>query len=368
LLKILRSSDSLLPKAYGLPKVHKKNIPLRIIVSSINTTLYPFAKFLSKMISDNVPRSVNQIKNSYELCNVLSNMFIPDTHILASFDVVSLFTNVPLDLAIKSLTVRWEMIERSTNIKKDEFLSAVNFVLTSTYFTFNSKIYKQTFGTPMGSPLSPIIADLVMCDLEENILNSLNVKPILYYRYVDDIIISATEEEIHDILKKFNGYHHRLKLTLETEANRCLNFLDLSLKVEKNNRIMLDWFQKPTFSGRFLSFFSNHPISHKIGTIYNLVDRAIKLSHPIYHEKNLTLCIKLLLDNGYPLNLVFNKINLRLKKIFVQGLATSNNVDSADLDTQRKIIIVPYINPISQMIQANVDKSSQSDDWLSLHQ
>jgi len=90
----------------------------------------------------------------------------------------------------------------------------------------------------MGSPLSPIIVDLVMCDLEENILNSLNIKPILYYRYVDDIIISASKEEIHDILRKFNCYHHRLKLTLETEANRCLNFLDLSLKVEKNNRIL----------------------------------------------------------------------------------------------------------------------------------
>jgi len=66
----------------------------------------------------------------------------------------------------------------------------------------------------MGSPLSPIIADLVMCDLllEENILNSLNIKSILYYRYVDDIIISAPEEEIHDILRKFNCYHHRLKL------------------------------------------------------------------------------------------------------------------------------------------------------------
>jgi len=110
--------------------------------------------------------------------------------------VVSLFTNVPLDLAIKSVAVSWELIGRSTKIKKDEFLSAVNFILTSTYFTFNSKIYKQSFGTPMGSPLSPIIADLVMCDLEENILNSLNIKPILFYRYVDDIIISAPKEEM----------------------------------------------------------------------------------------------------------------------------------------------------------------------------
>jgi len=53
----LRSSDSLLPKVYGLPKLHKVNVPLRVplIVSSINTTLYPIAKFLNKIISDSIP-------------------------------------------------------------------------------------------------------------------------------------------------------------------------------------------------------------------------------------------------------------------------------------------------------------------------
>jgi len=43
----------------------------------------------------------------------------------------------------------------------------------------------------MGSPLSPIISDLVMRNLEDNVLNSLNIQPILYYRYVDDIILST---------------------------------------------------------------------------------------------------------------------------------------------------------------------------------
>jgi len=48
----LRSSDSLFPKAYGLPKIHKINAPLRIIVSLINTALYPLGKYLNKIISD----------------------------------------------------------------------------------------------------------------------------------------------------------------------------------------------------------------------------------------------------------------------------------------------------------------------------
>jgi len=81
----------------------------------------------------------------------------------------------------------------------------------------------------MGSLLSPIVADLVMQDLKENILNSLNIRPPLYYRYVDDIL-SALEEEIHNIFKKFNSYHHRLKFTMEIEVNRRLNFFDFKHK------------------------------------------------------------------------------------------------------------------------------------------
>jgi len=74
-----------------------------------------------------------------------------ESYILVSFDV-SLYTNVPLDLAIESITKRWDYIERSTKITKNEFIAAINFVLSSTYFTFSNKIYKQTFGIPMGSP------------------------------------------------------------------------------------------------------------------------------------------------------------------------------------------------------------------------
>jgi len=94
----------------------------------------------------------------------------------------------------------------------------------------------------VGSPLSPIVADLVMQDLEENILNSLNSRPPLYYRYVDDIILSASEDEIHNILEKFNSYHHRLKFTMEMEVNRHFSFFAIMLNI-KNNKIT-DWYHK----------------------------------------------------------------------------------------------------------------------------
>jgi len=68
----LRSSDSLLPKAYGLPKIHKENAPLRIIVSSMNTALYPLGKYLNKIISDNILFTKYHVRNGFELCHALS--------------------------------------------------------------------------------------------------------------------------------------------------------------------------------------------------------------------------------------------------------------------------------------------------------
>jgi len=352
----LRSSDSLLPKAYGLPKLHKDNVPLRLIVSSINTSLYPIAKFLNKIISSSISYTDYQMKNSFELCVALSKINIPESYKLFSLDVVSLFTNVPLNLALDSINRRWEHIECTTKIEKNEFLRAIEFVLSSTYFTFMNKIYKQIFGTPMGSPLSPIVADLVMRDLEEQVLNSLDVRPALYFRYVDDIILAVPHDEIDFILSNFNGYHDRLKFTLETEVNHRLNFLDVTL-IRENSKIITDWFHKKTFSGRFLSFLSNHPICHKIGTIYSLVDHAIKLSHPSLQEKNLRLCVKLLLDNGYPLELIFNKINSRLKKLFVHRSGTLSDETNADTNEEKKILVFPYVNPLSDFILSNIDSS-----------
>jgi hypothetical protein len=161
----LRGSDCVLPKAYGLPKIHKPNTPLRIIVSSVGTALYPLAAFLQNIISDSIPRAVGHVENSFELCNFLTNKNIKDSETLLSLDVTLLFTNVPLDLAIEGVASRWEFIEKNTNIPKEEFIIAVQFILTSTFFPFNNNIYKQTFGVPMGSPLSSVIADIVMQDL-----------------------------------------------------------------------------------------------------------------------------------------------------------------------------------------------------------
>jgi len=162
----------------------------------------------------------------------------------------------------------------------------------------------------MGSPLSPVVADLVMQRLECTVISSLNIRPTFYYRYVDDIILLAPPHYLSVLLDTFNSFHPRLSFTMEVGGD-ILNFLDLTL-IRENDRLISNWYTKPTFSGRFLNFFSQHPLAHKKGTIISLIDRVLLLSHPMFHNENLDFVVKVLLENGYPLHLIFSTIRRRL--------------------------------------------------------
>ena len=85
-------------------------------------------------------------------------------------DVSSLFTNVPCDLVLKSLDRRCQLIHNNCRIPFDEIINCTKCLFENTYFTFNNNIYLQIFGTPMGSPISPLFADIVMDDLENDCL------------------------------------------------------------------------------------------------------------------------------------------------------------------------------------------------------
>ena len=78
-------------------------------------------------------------------------------------------------------------------------MDLLKFVLTTTYFSFRGNIYKQKFGTAMGSPVSPIVANLFMEHLEQQAIATapLTCTPRLWKRYVDDILEIIKEGNVH---------------------------------------------------------------------------------------------------------------------------------------------------------------------------
>jgi len=208
--KRLLTTDGILPRAYGLPKIHKNGYPLRIIVSLIDSPLYSLANFLHKILINTIEVPFSHIKNSFKLVKKLSNVELNEYYTI-SLDVISLFTNIPLELAINSILNRWDRISVSTKIPRDKFINGIKLIINSTFFTFDKKIYRQIFGTPIGSPLSPVIADLVMRDLETQALNKLHFETKIYVRYVDDILMATPNNQVENTLKVFNSFHERLQ-------------------------------------------------------------------------------------------------------------------------------------------------------------
>jgi len=204
----LLTTDGILPRVYGLPKIHKPNVPFRIIVSAINSPFYELSIFLHNIIKNSIPKSSSFIKNSYHLVHKLNDTKVDPECVIASLDVISLFTNIPTDLAIQSIVKRWNLISNNTSITSVEFIDAVRLILNSMYFSFNSITYKQIFGTFMRAPpshssFSPVIADIVLQDIESTALETLTCNIPIYHRYVDDILIAAPKSHWNHILNTF---------------------------------------------------------------------------------------------------------------------------------------------------------------------
>ena len=262
-----------------------------------------------------------------------------------------MYTNIPTELVSKSIERRWNLMENKTSIPLHEFIKAIMIIIHSTFFSFDNKIFKQIFGMPMGSPLSPILANIVLQDFEQEIITKNNINSSFYFRYVDDIVLAIHKEKVEGVLELFNSYHERLKFTVDFGDDNGIHFLDVKLMRQEGN-IIFDIYKKPTNSGRYLNYFSNHPLEHKRGVIIGQFDRILFLSHPIFHEKNISELIHTFLSNGYPLKFIFSTINNRIKTLenrtnLDQNRKEINNECDSNV-TSKKFFTIPYLGKVSE--------------------
>lgn len=352
--KRLKTYNALTPRAYALPKTHKTVLSWRIIVSSIRGPTYKLSKFLSNILSKIIGNSPFHTIDSWHLVKEIRTIEIPDDSMqLVSLDVTALFTNVPTDLAIEVLKSRWDEIKAHTSICCDEFLHAVKFVLESNVFSFNNIYYRQIFGTAMGSPISPVIANLVMEKLEQVSISKLSFELLFYKRYVDDIITFIKPDQLQNVLDTFNSFHERIQFTHEIEKDSCLSFLDVNI-IRNGQKFITNWFHKSTWSGRYINYWSHHPIQHKIGLIKGLIDHAILLANPEYRSENLNLIRNVLRRNGYPLDLISKVIRERISDIYNPYSVTKHKeerIQKTGPINRKNIVILPYVENISDDIK-----------------
>jgi len=348
----LKCTNGNLPRCYGLPKIHKPGNPLRIIVSSLGSPLYEVAKFLNKILSESLKKPASHVKDGWTFVRNIRQITMDSSETMLSLDVTSLFTNIPKELVIRGIECRWADIQKNTKLRLDQFIYAVDLVLGSTSFVFNDCFYEQIYGSPMGSPLSPILADMVMEDLEIASLKNLDFNVHLFYRYVDDIFMIIPRAKSDLVLMNFNNYHPRLKFTCEMECDNQLNFLNTSVIRTVNDKIITNWYRKPTFSGRYINFYSSHPYLHKLNTIKTLVDQAILLSDKQFHVENLATVEAILKNNGYPSKIATDVINKRYKVLIKNSLTHNEKENRVSVsDGMTSTLTLPYICKLSDDIR-----------------
>lgn len=280
LYNVLRASGTSLGVLYGSPKVHKTDCPLRPILAAYNTHNYKLAKYLSNLL-------IPYTSSEHTLTNSLQfvNQILPHngSHIMASFDVESLYTNVPLREAIEiTANTVYDNPLHTFPFSKDIFIKLLELATLDSFFVFDHGVYQQIDGVAMGSPLAPALANIFLIYLEKKLFSSDNNTnahwPTFYKRYVDDTFATFRQrEDIEIFLTSINSLHEQIKFTVEIESDSALPFLDVRI-TRSNNTFSSGVYRKGSFTGLGTNFLSCCPRIFKINACKTLIFRAYHLS------------------------------------------------------------------------------------------
>ncbi|XP_072400252.1 uncharacterized protein [Diabrotica undecimpunctata] len=251
--KKLTGYKGVIPKFYALPKIHKQQLSVHPITASIGAPTNLLTSFLTEILTNAYVSNEYYIKNSFDVFNNFNNYQLPEGYVIVSLDVVSLFTNVHLDAALKAIENNWNFISSHYYTSLEYFKKLISFLFNNTYFTFNNTVFRQTQGTPMESTISPILACYVMDHLLDMIIPELSFYIPFVKKYVDDLILAipsngSTEQE-------FNSYDPLLQFTIKHEDDLCsVPVFDTRFIRTHNNSLIIDWHKKPHSFGRFLNY------------------------------------------------------------------------------------------------------------------
>ena len=198
--------------------------------------------------------------------------------ILNSHDVVSLFTNTPIDQVLQIVKTRLDKEsihvlrdynkENGTKLESGDVVQLLDFILTTTYFTFRGKIYRQLFGTAMGSPVPPIAANIFMEALEQKAIATapMDCRLKLWLRYVDDMLEIVKKDGIQKLTDHINTIDKSgsIKFTYEEETEEKLPFLDTLIIKKEDGTVKLLVYRKTTHTDQYLNYKSHHPLHQKL--------------------------------------------------------------------------------------------------------
>lgn len=299
-VKIYIDSCTLIAQMYGLIKVHKSNYPVRPITSACGSPGFKLAGYLTRILSELYFENGFHVENSLIVRKQIEQIYLDDDDVLVSFDVISMFTNITTDVMLQIIEERKDALLDRFHLQWDLFQEMFDFVLREcAVFNFNGKHYKQIDTLAMGSPLSPILAKILMSRILEFVLIMYGRRPKYIALYMDDSLWIINKMDVDFTLHTLNLFHDRIKFTMEMEKEFSINFLDITIE-RRNHNVITCWYKKPFASFRLLNFFSNHDRSCIIQTAISYIKMVLRLSHEEFFTKNYHILSEILRYNIFP--------------------------------------------------------------------
>ena len=198
--------------------------------------------------------------------------------LISSLDAESLFKNVPVETRIEIIlknvyehpTLNW------LDIPRNIFAQLLRSCTTQAPFISpDGNLYLQIEGVAMGSPLGPTFANFHMGNLGQSVLRDQNIKPNIYYQYVDDIFVVRNKDHLKQLQERMQS-SSVLSFTYEISINGKIPFLDVNIKTQ-HGQFVSDVYKKTTNDGKLLNAKSECPARYKSSVIVGGIQRAHKI-------------------------------------------------------------------------------------------
>jgi hypothetical protein len=272
-------------KFYGLPKTHKEkgkwkcNIPpLRPICPDQGTETTCTGKLIAYYLSPIMMNLPSYLKNSYELVKLLATIKdLPTDAVLLVADVENLYPSIPIRQGHERIAKVLMELKQGTQAERQFILSLLEVQLENNCFEFNNQFYKQVKGVPMGKAWAPAVASIYLAEWEAQVFQQTNIVPLLYKRYIDDILcILPTRQSAETLLHCMRNLDSNIRIS-EYTVGSAVHFLDVNMKIE-HRQIVTTLYKKPTHLQVLLHYQSAHSTSLKLNIVLSQLIRVYRLS------------------------------------------------------------------------------------------
>ena len=202
---------------------------------------------------------------------------------------------------------------------------------SKTAFLSGGTMYEQRDGVSMGASLGPVLANIIMTELERAVVDRLvqsgSIK--FYARYVDDTLLMVKPEDVDNILREFNSFHRNLEFTVDKFEECVPHFLDLEI-----HRDGLSIYRKDTHTAQYVHYNSFTKWNHKTAWIRSLTNRAKKLCSTSKLPNELSNIKKFAAYNGFPKWVTKNIMN--------QSIRNTQSTETDDQEEETLFLFLPY--------------------------